>query len=59
MSDTKVFYCKLCEKSWGQLPDGAVQLTHIGGPGYNMYRFPDGSTHSIRLKKARNAKVTQ
>jgi len=59
MSTDKIFYCKLCEKTWNQLPDGAVQLTSIGGPGYNMYRFPDGSTHSIRLKKARNAKVTK
>jgi hypothetical protein len=47
----KIFFCKLCEQTWTELPEGAVQLTvrHRGGNGQaHTYRFPDGSIHIIK-----------
>src|SRR6266853_6157393 len=48
MSDDKVFFCKLCERTWPELPAGAVRLTNNRGRGHahvNTYRFADGSIH--------------
>lgn len=47
MSD-KIFYCCICEQTWSQLPEGTIQLTEGRGPSYKIYRFADGSIHSLK-----------
>jgi hypothetical protein len=45
-----VFVCRICERTWDTLPEGAVQLTtrKRGGRGHvNTFRFPDNSIHII------------
>jgi len=53
-----MYKCKLCERTWDTLPEGAVQLTtrKRGGRGHaNVYRFSDGITHVIKKQTATNA----
>jgi hypothetical protein len=63
MSDkVKVFFCTLCERTWDQVPEGAVKLAgsrRRGGKGHTAtYRFTDGSIHILK-KKAQSAEVTK
>src|SRR5258708_7526279 len=49
---TKIFYCKICEKSWSELPANSTKLTSNSGRGsVNVWKFEDGSTHAIILKR--------
>ena len=52
MSD--IYYCVLCE--WvGEIPKDAQQLTTGRAGGAAVYRFGDGTVHSIKKVKKQKA----
>ena len=36
---SEVFFCKLCERSWDTLPEGAIELT--SNRGGHTYKVPE------------------
>ena len=41
-----IWICRICNDTWGTIPDGAVELTR-NRHSY-VYRFPDGTVHALR-----------
>ncbi len=50
MSDNRIYFCTVCERTWEQLPDDAVQLTNGFAGKPITYRF-SGEVHVIKRKK--------
>jgi hypothetical protein len=60
VTDKKMFFCKICSRTWDVIPADAERFIthHRGGRIGSLYRFPDASVHLI-VKKALSAEATK